>query len=138
MARVHGRRGRIEIGSGSPLTVIGSLRAWSVSGARDKPEVTSFEDTNKNYLAGLPDVSGSFEGFFDTVYIGALEEAAASETGTNIKITPSLTYPDFYYEGPVWLDVSTGGEVNGAVTVSGTFVANGAFVRTVDGSPVGP
>ena len=137
MARIHGRNGQVEVGTGSPLSVIGSLSAWTVSFQRDKVDVTSFGDTNKTYLSGLKDVSGSFEGFFDTTYIRQLFDEADSETGTTIRITPSTTYPEFYYEGPSWLDLSTNGAVNDAVKVSGTFSANGAWAIVLDGSPVG-
>ena len=136
MAKVHGRNGEIQVGSGSPYSVIGSLSAWSISFTRDKVDSTSFGDTNKTYLAGRKDVSGSFEGFVDTVYIRALMDESDSDTGTNIRITPSTTYPDFYYSGPAWLDLTNTGAVNDAVKISATFSANGAWVLQVDGSPV--
>lgn len=137
MPRIHGRNGQVSVGAGSPLSVIGSLSAWTVSFQRDKVDVTAFGDTNKVYLSGLKDVSGSFEGFFDTEYIRQLFDEADSDTGTTIRITPSTVYPEFYYEGPAWLDLSTNGAVNDAVKVSATFSANGAWVITLDGSPIG-
>jgi hypothetical protein len=82
MARVHGRHGQIQMGASSPMAVIGSLNAWSVSFTRDKVDVTSFGDTNKTYLSGLKDVSGTFAGFFDTVYMRELMDASDSSTGT--------------------------------------------------------
>lgn len=136
MAKIHGRNGQIQIGAASPLTVIGSLSAWNLSFARDKVDVTSFGDANKSYLAGLKDVSGGFEGFFDTLYIRAIFDEAESATGTIIRITPSTDYPDFYYTGPCWLDVSTTGAVGDAVKISGTISANGAWTIQLDGSPV--
>lgn len=136
MAKRHGRKGRIQIGSGSPLSIIGSLSAWTISFTRDKVDVTSFQEGNKTYLVGLKDVSGTFEGFYDTTYIRALMDAADSETGTNIRITPDTDDPTFYYEGPVWIDLTNNGSVNDAIKISGTFSANGTFVLQVDGSPV--
>lgn len=136
MAKVHGRNGEIQIGASSPLSVIGSLSGWSISFTRDKVDVTSFGETNKSYLAGLKDVSGSFEGFFDTTYIRALMDESDSSTGTNIRITPSTDYPTFYYEGPAWFDLTNTGAVNDAVKISGTFSANGDWTLQVDGSPV--
>lgn len=136
MARVHGRNGEIQVGAASPLSVIGSLSGWTINFTRDKVDVTSFGDTNKTYLAGLKDVSGTFEGFFDTDYIRSLMDESDSDTGTRIRITPSLTYPTNYYEGPAWLDLTNTGAVNDAVKVSGTFSANGTWTLQVDGSPV--
>lgn len=137
MAKRHGRKGQIQIGSASPLAIIGSLSAWTINFTRDKVDVTSFGDTNKTYLAGLKDVSGSFEGFFDTLYIRALMDAADAADGTTIRITPSTDDPTFYYTGPAWLDLTNTGSVNDAIKVSATFAANGAWTLQVDGSPVG-
>ena len=135
MARVHGRNGQIQVGASSPMAVIGSLNAWSVSFTRDKVDVTSFGDTNKTYLSGLKDVSGTFAGFFDTLYIRELMDASDA-TSTLIRITPSTDYPDFYYEGAATLDLTNDGAVSDAVKISGTFSATGAWTLQVDGSPV--
>lgn len=134
MPRVHGRTGEIQIGPSSPMGVICSLSSWTINFTRDKVDVTSFCDTNKTYLAGLKDVSGTFEGFFDTDYIRTLFEEADSDTGTLIRITPSTVYPTYYYEGPAWLDLTNSGAVNDAVKISGTFAANGSWVAVLDGS----
>jgi hypothetical protein len=136
MAKAHGRHGEIQIGSGSPFTIIGSLNAWTVNGDRDLVDVTSFGDENKNFLAGLKNASGTFAGFFDTAYIRALMEASDSATGTNFRITPSTDYPEFYVTGPIWLSVSWDGAVNDAVKISATFSANGAWIYQLDGSPL--
>lgn len=134
--RLHGRRGRIEVGSGSPLNIVGSLNAWTISFTRDKTDVTSFEDENKVFLVGLKDLSGTIEGFFDPLYWRGLMEAAESATGCVLKIIPSLDAPTFYYEGPAWLDLTNAGSVNDAIKVTGTFSANGAWTLQVDGSPI--
>jgi hypothetical protein len=118
------------------MAVIGSLNAWSVSFTRDKVDVTSFGDSNKVYLSGLKDVSGTFGGFFDTVYIRELFDASDATNGTLIRITPSTDYPDFYYEGPATLDLTNDGAVGDAIKISGTFSATGAWTLQVDGSPV--
>lgn len=137
MSQRHGRKGQILIGAGSPLTIVGSLNNWTISFTRDKVDTTSFGDTNKRYLVGLKDVSGSVEGFYDTAYIRSLMDASDSETGTNIRITPCTDDPTFYYEGPCWLDLTNTGSVNDAVKISATFSANGNWILQVDGSPVG-
>ena len=137
MPKRHGRKGQIQIGSGSPLSIIGSLSSWTINFTRDKVDVTSFGESNKTYLAGLKDVSGSFEGFFDTTYIRTLMDESDAVNGTFIRITPSTDDPDFYYTGPAWLDLTNTGAVNDAIKISGTFSANGEWTLQVDGSPVG-
>ena len=136
MAKYHGRKGKIEIGAASPLTEICSQASWNLSFTRDKTDVTSFCNTNKTYLVGLKDVSGGFEGFFDTDDFRELYEAGDSATGTTIRITPSTDAPTYYFEGPAWLDLSINGSVNDAIKVSGTISANGDWTAVLDGSPV--
>ena len=136
MAKYHGRRGQIEVGAGSPRTIICSIASWSISFTRDKTDVTSLCNTNKVYLVGLKDVSGSFEGFFDTDDFRALFEAGDSATGTTIRITPSLDAGEWYFDGPAWLDVTVTGSTADAVKVSGTFSANGDWRAILGGSPV--
>lgn len=139
MARLHGRNGSISISAsttpeGSPsdldFTAIGSLSGWNLSFARDTVEVTSFGDTNKTYLAGLQDVSGSFEGFFDTDVISTLVAAGDDADAVWIRITPSTDYPEIFFQGSAWLSVSMTGAVNDAVKVSGNFNANGTWQKS--------
>jgi len=134
--KLHGRHGEIQIGSGSPQAVIGSLSAWTIAGDRDLVDVTSFGDEQKGFLAGLKNASGTFEGFFDTDYIRQLLDAADSSTGTNFRITMSTDQPGFYVTGPCWLSISMSGAVNDAVKVTATFSGNGAWTYQIDGSPV--
>jgi hypothetical protein len=134
--KFHGRKGQIQIGDGSPLDIICSMASWNLSFARDKVDVTSFCDTNKAYLVGLKDTSGGFEGFFDTDDIRQLFEAGDSATGTTVRITPTLDAPDYYFEGPCWLDLSLTGSVSDAIKVSCTLSSNGDWTAVLGGSPV--
>jgi hypothetical protein len=67
MARIHGRSGRLYAGIASSGTAepIAFLNSWSVDFSSDDVEVTSFGDTSKVYVSGLPDVAGTFAGFYD-------------------------------------------------------------------------
>ena len=132
MARYHGKTGRIYVsttGTGAAVAVI-SQSTWSISLSRDQVEVTAFGDTNKQYVTGLPDVSGSFSGFWDdtedTIYT-----AADSADGTKIYLYPdAANAATKYWYGPAFLDISdVTTEVSGAVTVSGAFRARGAWGR---------
>ena len=69
MARVHGRRGRLYAGIASDTAAaepVTFLSSWSIDFTVDKADVTCLGDTNKTYVSGLPDASGSFGGFYDT------------------------------------------------------------------------
>lgn len=126
MTAYSGRNGAVyasTTGSGTATPVL-QLTDWSLNRATDKQETTAFGATNKTYVQGLPDVSGDFKGFWndaDTV----LATAASSSDGCKLYIYPSTTAGTKYAYGPAWLNISYAGSVNGVVSVSGSFSANG-------------
>lgn len=130
MARYHGKKGQVYVsttGSGAAVAVT-SLSNWSLSRATGRVEVTAFADTNKTYVQGLPDISGSFSGFWDDT-VTTLEVAKDSADGCKMYLYPdAANAPTKYFYGPAWLDitdVTTG--VDGAVSLTGSFQANGAW-----------
>ena len=129
MARKHGRNGRLyaAITSGGEAEPVTFLREWSINFAVDNIEVTSFGDSNKVYVAGLPDSSGSFSGYFDST--GAQLYTAATD-GVARKF---YLYPDTgdatYWHGTGLFDFSVSAPVDGAVTVSGDFQASSDVVK---------
>jgi hypothetical protein len=127
VARYHGRNGKVLLsttGSGT-ANLVGSLSSWSLSFARDKVDVTAFADTNKQYVVGLKDLSGSFEGFFDDSTIATLYSAGDSADGIKAYFYPSTDAGGIYFYGPAWLDVTLNTSVGDAVKVSGSISANG-------------
>lgn len=129
MARYHGKKGVMYMstsgsGAASPVT----LTEWSLDMATDKEETTSLQDSNKTYVQGLRDIAGSFSGMWDDTD-DALFDAAESSDGVKIYLYPSTDAPTFYWYGPAWVDVSLAVGVAAPVSVSGTFVANGAWGR---------
>lgn len=128
MAKYAGRKGVVYIsttGSGSASLVAG-LTEWSINRATDKIEVTSFGESNKTYVQGLPDLTGSFTGFWDSSDT-KIFTAAGSADGCKIYLYPSSDNAAAYHYGPAWLDASMTTNVNGAVEVSSNFVANGSW-----------
>lgn len=128
MARYSGSRGVVYLsstGSGVATPVV-SLTSWSIDRSADKLDVTSFGDTNKVQVLGLPDVSGSFEGFWDDTQT-QIFAGASSGDGVNMYLYPSSLAPTKYAYGPAWLDASIETGVNDAVTISGSFSARGSW-----------
>jgi len=125
----HGKEGilAIKLGAGT-LTAVGNISDWSLDMATDKVETTALGDQNKRYVVGLKDLKGTFSAYWDRTD-DAIFEAAESPTGCEIAIFPSATSP-VAWQGPAWLDASIKGGVTSAVTIDGSFVANGAWVRT--------
>lgn len=128
MARYSGRNGVVYVspsGSTSATNVI-SLTSWSLDRSVDKLDVTSFGDSNKVQVIGLPDISGSFDGNWDDAQT-QIFAAAASTDGCHVYLYPSSAAPTKYAGGPAWLDVSISSGVNDAVTISGTIAARGSW-----------
>lgn len=66
---IHGRRGKVLIGS----TEVLSVSSFSYEASADQVDVTAMGDTSKQYLTGLADGSGSIEARLITDDFGAAE-----------------------------------------------------------------
>lgn len=125
MTRRHGRNAQIYVGvtngaAASPCTFQAS---WSISMSTDKQDVTAFGDSNKVYVAGLPDSSGDFSGFLDDVtsqtYIAATDGLAR-----NFYLYPDVTNdPNVYWFGTILPDFSADGAVGGPVNFKASWNA---------------
>lgn len=126
----HGKEGvlGIKLGVGPEFVPIGLIQEWALDMATDKVETTALGDSNKTYVIGLKDLKGTFTAFWDRLD-DTLFEAAESQTGCEIAIWPSRTSP-VCWSGPAWVDASIKGGVTSAVTIDGSFSANGAWTRT--------
>lgn len=121
MAKYHGFKGQVRMNG----TLV-SLATWDLDKSTDKQKVTSFGDPNQTYVEGLPDVKGTLSGFWDdtdTTMLAASENAA----GVTLALYPSSLTALKYHYGPAIMDYKMSVDVNGAVTVSASFVANGSW-----------
>lgn len=126
MPRYHGRKGRVYVGLANDAATaepVAYLSSWSVSFATDKVEVTAFGDTNKIYVAGLPDASGDYAGYWDSA-TAQLYTAATDGLARKFYIYPTtdLSASDYFY-GTAFFDFSMNAAVDGAVEVSGSWQA---------------
>ena len=108
-------------GTGTATNVI-KLSKWTLNRQTDKIEITAFGDSNKTYVQGLPDIQGSFSGFWDDTETKPFA-AAASTDGCKVYIYPSATAPSKYAAGTAWLDASLDVAVDGAVQLTCNFAA---------------
>ena len=130
MARVHGRRGRLYAGIASDTATaepIVFLSSWSIDFTVDKVDVTAFGDTNKVYVSGLPDASGSFGGFYDTATAG-MYSASQDGLARRFYLYPDISDGDYFY-GTALFDFSVSGGVSDAVTASGSWNAASAITK---------
>lgn len=131
MSVYAGRKGVVYLsttGTGTASNVI-KLNNWTLNRTTDKIDVTSFGDANKTYVQGLPDVQGTFAGFWDDTESKPMTGAASSD-GVKLYLYPSADAPTKYWYGPAWMDMSMDTSVAAAVTISGSFAANGSWGNT--------
>lgn len=130
MARYHGKSGVVygSTSASGDAVQLASLSAWSLDMSTDKQEVTAFGDANKTYVQGLRDIKGTISGFWDSAD-DSLFDASESTDGLKLYLYPSSTASSIYFYGPAFIDASINVTAGGAVSVSGNFVASGAWGR---------
>lgn len=134
MSRVHGRRGRLYVGIASDTAAaepIPYVAQWSIEFTTDNATVTANGDTNQVYVAGLPDASGSFSGFFDDA-TAQTYTAAADGLARRFYLYPTIgssptTGP--YWFGTALFDFSAEASVDDAVKMSGDWNAASAITK---------
>jgi hypothetical protein len=132
MARIHGRSGKLYVGIASDTAVaeaVAYIAKISLNFETDDVEVTALGDTNKTYVSGLPDCSGSFSGFYDDA---TAQTYTAATDGLARRFywypkTPSTAGPYWFGTGIFDFSVDTG--VADAATISGTFKAASPVVK---------
>jgi hypothetical protein len=129
MARKHGRNGRlyVSITSAGAAEPVAFLNSWDISFGVDNVDVTAFGDTNHVYVAGLPDASGSFSGFYDSTS-AQLYTAATDGVARKFYLYPDTAAATYWY-GEALFDFSVSSSVDGAVTVSGDWNAASSILK---------
>lgn len=109
------------------------LSAWSINFVVAKVDVTAMGDSNLIWVAGLPDASGDFTGFYDTstaqTYV-----AATDGQPRNFYLYPSTvgtqgTAPGQYFFGTILPDYAVSGGVTAAVSIKSTWNAASRIQR---------
>ena len=129
MARVAGRSGRLYVNltSGGTAEPVSFLNNWSINFATDNIEVTAFTDTNKVYVSGLPDCSGSFSGFYDDATVQTYT-AAVDGVARKFYLYPTSSTTQYWF-GTALFDFNASADVSGAVSISGDFSAATAVAK---------
>lgn len=95
MAILSGRNGRVAYdptpsGSPSEAEVVAALNTWSGSFQTDFEDVSAFGNSNKVYIPGLRDASGTVGGFWDSVD-RTLFTASTATTPGKLVLVPNIT-----------------------------------------------
>jgi hypothetical protein len=117
MARRHGRNGRVYMALTSSGTAqpVAFIKSYSMSAATDKADVTAFGDSNKIYVAGLPDSQGSFDFWYDDATVQTYT-AAVDGIARPFYLYPDIvSSPGQYFWGTILPDFSVQAAVDGAI-----------------------
>lgn len=124
----HGKNGAIYLGGAVGTgTKVAAKAEWSLQRNRDYVDATTFGDTNKTYLAGLPNVQGTYSGILDTS--GDLLFSAATSDAMLIHLYADDTgTPVLVAHGSGFLDATVNCSNTDAVRITGEFRASAAWV----------
>lgn len=123
--KLHGKNGAIYIdgpkGSG---TKVSNMNEWTLSLGRDYVDATTFGNTNRTYLVGLRDVSGTFAGLMD-VSGHLLINATTSDIVDLYLYADDGASPILLASGPALVDAQVNASNADAIRISGNFRAAG-------------
>jgi hypothetical protein len=125
MSRIHGRNGRIYMGlasSAASAEPLADFATWDINFTVDKAEVTALGDSNKVYVAGLPDASGTFDGFYDDATVQTYT-AAVDGQPRKFYLYPNTTNTGQYWFGTILPDFAASGGVAAAVSAKSSWNA---------------
>jgi hypothetical protein len=117
----HGKDGAIYVNG----VLVAAKAEWSLSLARDTVEATSFGDTNKTYLVGLRDISGTYAGFLDNS--GDTMLTAAGEDAKFIELYSDDTNTILVASGSGFIDATINCSITDAVRINGNVRAQGPW-----------
>jgi len=126
--KLHGKNAAIYLGGakGSGGVKVASKTDWTLRRNRDYVDATVFGDTNKTYLAGLPNVEGSFAGLMDTSGDLLLNAATSDSTDIYLYADDGGT-PVLIANGPGLIDGNVTSSSTDAIRFTGEFRASGAW-----------
>lgn len=122
-----GYRGRVLVdtsaGAASAAVVLSSRAKWTIDQKVDTFEVTSLEDTNKQYVVGLADAQGTIDGYWDSADNNAYN-LINSSVARKLYIYPDATNNvASYFFTTAFFSVKADGAVNSPVNASLTWNA---------------
>ena len=123
--KLHGKNGAIYLnGAKGTGTKVATKTEWTLALNRDYVDATVFGDTNKTYLVGLKDITGTYAGILD-VSGDLLVNATDSESVQIYLYADDGTTPVLIANGPGLFDASITANNTDAIRVTGNFRAAG-------------
>jgi hypothetical protein len=132
-----GRNGSVKwdptgAGDASAVALL-SIKAFQLSLATDKLNVSCFGDQNRVYIPGLRDISGKLTGFWNSEDMSLIEATELTAPGF-LELIPDTTDLDtgtpaapFAFSGLAYIDADINTDVEGAPELTGNFMAAGSW-----------
>ena len=140
-----GRNGQVKWdpagGDGTTAEVLLSIKTFTVSLKTEKINVTCFQDQNRVYVPGMPDISGSLGGFWNSEDMALILAARATTPGYLILIPDTGDLDDettpapHAFEGLAYLDADLNTDVEGAPELTGQILAAGPWTLPNENTP---
>ena len=108
----------------TPIALI-ALNSWTMDMKTEKEDVSCFLDTNRVYVPGLRDMSGTVGGFWNSSNV-ILTDAAEATTPGMLKLMPNNTESTFFWSGLAYIDASIDCSL-AAPKVKGSWMAAGPW-----------
>jgi hypothetical protein len=132
LSRRHGRNTRFYVGianASATAEPVPFLSKVDISFETDQQDVTAFGDTNHVYVGGLPDASGSVEGFWDDA-TPQLYSAAVDGSPRKFYLYPDIVNAaGVYWFGTGNFSFDLSSDVGAAIGISGNFNAASAVAK---------
>lgn len=130
--KYHGKAGIVYVSTSgtSAAIAVGGIRGFTLDGSTDTVDVTEFGASNRSYVIGFPNFTGTLDGFWASDD-ATIRTASLSADGTNIYLYPSTSAPTRYIGGPAFLNYSIRTAVDQAVAITANFSARGNWVNAL-------
>jgi len=115
--------------SAGVATPIAFVDTWTINFSTDKADVTAMGDTNKVYVAGLPDAQGTFAGSYDDATVQAYTAAIDGIARPMYLYTDLVNDPAQYWYGTILPDFSVSGGVGDPLKFTSSWNAAGAVTK---------
>ena len=104
--RIHGKNAVIYLGAGGGVAInIGEQVDWSIDADTAMVDVSSLNQTWKNFVKGMLGFSGSFNGNFD-LGSNQLWLAHVSDVAEKFYLYPTSASATQYYYGTAWIQLT--------------------------------
>lgn len=130
MARRAGRNASIymALASGGTAEPLAFQASWSINFTTNKIDVTAFGDSGKVTVAGLPEQTGQFAGFYDDASVQTYT-AATDGLARKFYLYPNTLTNTQYWFGTINPDFTANTTVDGAIEVSASWSAASPIIK---------